>query len=184
MTTNHALLLSIRPRFAISIFSGCKTVEFRRVKPRIQAGDLVVVYASGSIKGIIGAFEVAGVTAAVPNAIWQKYDGVSGLTKKEFDDYFDGANVGYAIRIRKYWRLPEPIPLNTLRQRYAGFRPPQSYHYWNLNELVIVGGDALSERLRDRKQGLGKRPGCPKVTAEFFSARSLAVGNHKRRKDG
>ncbi len=144
MTTNHALLLSIRPNFADMIFEGAKSVELGRVKPRVQTGDLVVVYASGATKGMVGAFEVAGVTAAAPNSIWRKFNGKSGLTKPEFDKYFAGVSVGYAIRIGKRWRIEEPVPLKTLREHRAGFRPPQSYHYWKLDELLQVGGEAFS----------------------------------------
>src|ERR1051326_6507001 len=98
MSLRRILLLSIRPRFVEAIFAKTKTVELRRVKPRLEAGDLVVMYASGPIKGIVGAFEVAGVTAATPKRIWRRYNGGSGLSKKEFDTYFAGASIGYDIR--------------------------------------------------------------------------------------
>jgi predicted transcriptional regulator len=150
MATNHALLLSIRPRFVDLIFAGTKTVELRRVKPRVQVGDLVFVYASGTTKGMVGAFEVAGVTVAAPSSIWRKHNGGSGLTKREFDSYFAGASVGYAIWIGRLWKLAETVTLKTLRKRRAGFRPPQSYHYWNLDELLLVGGDSISERIGGR----------------------------------
>ncbi len=150
MTTNHALLLSIRPHFVDLIFAGTKTVELRRVKPRVKAGDLVVVYASGATKGMVGAFEVAGVVAAAPSSIWRKFNGGSGLTKREFDNYFAEASVGYAIRIGKRWKIQEPIPLNTLRKRRSGFRPPQSYHYWKLDELLQISGVAFSSRVKNR----------------------------------
>ena len=152
MATNHALLLSIRPRFVEMIFSGKKKVELRRVKPRVQAGDLVVIYASGETKGMVGAFEVEGVTAATPNSIWRKHNGGSGLTKREFDSYFSEASIGYAIQIGKVWKIQEPIPLNTLRKRRAGFRPPQSYHYWCLDDLLQMGGAGLSLGMKNRIQ--------------------------------
>ena len=155
MTTNHALLISIRPQFVESIFAGTKTVELRRVKPRLQAGDLVVIYASGSTKGIVGAFEVGGVTVASPLAIWRKHNGGSGLRKAEFDSYFKGTDVGYAIRIGKLWKLPVPIPLGTLRKRRSGFRPPQSYHYWQLDDLLRMGGDLFSSGIGRTKRAAG-----------------------------
>ena len=37
--TNHALLISIRPRFVEAIFAKTKSVELRRVKPRLEAGQ-------------------------------------------------------------------------------------------------------------------------------------------------
>jgi predicted transcriptional regulator len=158
MATNHALLLSIRPHFVDLIFAGTKTVELRRVKPRVQAGDLVVVYASGATKGMVGAFEVVGVTAAAPSSIWRKYNGGSGLTKREFDSYFAEVSVGYAIRIGKFWKIQEPVPLKTLRKRRAGFRPPQSYHYWKLDELLQISGEAFSTRVKSRTPIVGSQP--------------------------
>lgn len=157
MATNHALLLSIRPRFVDLIFAGTKTVELRRVKPRVQAGDLVVVYASGATKGMVGAFEIVGVTAATPSSIWKKYNGGSGLTKREFDSYFAEVSVGYAIRIGKFWKIQEPVPLKTLRKRRAGFRPPQSYHYWNLDELLQISGETFSTRVKSRTPIIGSQ---------------------------
>lgn len=143
MTKNHALLISIRPRFVAAIFDGTKTVELRRVKPRLNEGDMVFIYASGDTKGIVGAFEVAGVTIAAPKSIWRKHNGGSGLEKAEFDRYFEGVEVGYAISISKVWQLPSPVLLGTLRKRRAGFRPPQSYHYWEPDELHRMGGAAF-----------------------------------------
>ena len=146
MTDNHALLLSIRPRFVEAIFAKTKTVELRRVKPRLQKGDLVVIYASGRTKGIVGAFEVAGVTVASPGHIWRRHNGGSGLGKDEFDRYFAGADIGYAIRIGKLWKHAAPIPLRTLRRRRAGFCAPQGYHYWRRDDLLRVGGDRRPQR--------------------------------------
>jgi predicted transcriptional regulator len=152
MPTNHALLLSIRPRFVEAIFTGTKTVELRRVKPRLRAGDLVVIYASGTTKGIVGAFEVAGVTADTPKNIWRKHNGGSGLVKAEFDQYFAGVSIGYAIQIGKLWKHPAPVMLGTLRELRTGFRPPQSYHYWKRDELLRVGGKDLLSRVQVRRK--------------------------------
>jgi len=145
--SDHALLISIRPSFVACIFARTKTVELRRVKPRLQTGDLVVIYASGTTKAIVGAFEVARVTVATPKYIWRKHNGGSGLAKKEFDRYFAGTNRGYVIHIGKLWKHPVLISLRTLRKRKVGFRPPQGYHYWKRDDLLRVGGDGLPRRV-------------------------------------
>ncbi len=154
MATNHALLISVRPRFANAIFAGEKEFELRRVKPRLQRGDLVVVYASGSVKGMVGAFEVAEVLVAAPSLIWSQCKGRVSLSKVEFDSYFDGTSVGYAIRIGKLWPFEKTVTLNTLRKKQASFRPPQSYHYWNLQDLMTVGGEGVSSHLCARNPAL------------------------------
>jgi hypothetical protein len=85
---------------------------------------------------------------AAPNSIWRKHNGGSGLDKAEFDRYFEGAEVGHAIRLGKMWRLPSPVLLGTLRKSRAGFRPPQSYHYWKLDDRVRMGGDVFASRIK------------------------------------
>jgi predicted transcriptional regulator len=90
-------------------------------------------------------------TGATPSAIWRKHNGGSGLKKPEFDEYFAGAPIGYAICIGRFWKLAETVPLKILRKRRAGFRPPQSYHYWNLDELHLVSGEVFSTRLEKRR---------------------------------
>ena len=155
MSTKQALLLSIRPNFVDAIFAKTKTVELRRVKPRLRIGDLVIIYASGATKSIVGAFEVAGVTEAKPSGIWRRHNGGSGLTKKEFDTYFAGAAKGYAIKIGRLWKHPVPVPLDTLRSRRAGFSPPQGYHYWQREEILRIGGDGLPKRVANLGGVLG-----------------------------
>lgn len=145
MTTDQTLLISIRPQFVRSIFMGTKTVELRRVRPRVGVGDLVVVYASGSAKGIVGAFEVAGVTDGSPEKIWKVHKAACGVRKQDFDSYFAGATVGYAIHIGRLWELEDLISLDALRLRWSGFRPPQSYHYWDRETLFSITGGPFDE---------------------------------------
>jgi predicted transcriptional regulator len=161
MSANHALLISIRPRFVEAIFARTKTVELRRVRPRLQTGDLVVIYASGTTKGIVGAFEVAGVTAATPRHIWRRHNGGSGLGKEEFDRYFAGTDRGYAIRIGRLWKHPVPISLGTLRRRRLGFCPPQGYHYWQRDDLLRVGGDGLPRHVSKHRRISGRAISLP-----------------------
>ncbi len=139
MNSREALFLSIRPQFAEQIFAGTKTVELRRVRPRIDTGDLVIVYASGDTQALLGAFQVAKVVAASPCTIWKRFRTTTGLTKKEFDTYFSGRLTAYAIEVAHAWRLPVPICLPMLRKKRQGFRPPQSYHYLDAAAVLMIG---------------------------------------------
>src|SRR5687768_1590251 len=125
----RALLISIRPRFAAEIFAGTKTVELRRVKPGMVAGDLALVYVSAPAMELQGAFEIASLISAAPSAIWKQMGKKSALTRAEFRKYFFGKKVAHAIVIKRAWKLPVALPLPKLRQRLGGFRPPQSFHY-------------------------------------------------------
>ncbi len=55
---NTVLLLSMQPEYAKKIFNGEKTVELRRVRPKLIAGDLVLVCASCPQKALLGLFVV------------------------------------------------------------------------------------------------------------------------------
>ena len=127
--SKHALLLSIRPKYANMIFAGTKTVELRRVRPTIQAGDLVLVYVSSPTKEMQGAFKVGKTVSGAPSTIWRKFGKQTGVTRQEFDTYFSGKDQAHALLIEDAWKLHEPVRLACLRKEKRGFRPPQSFHY-------------------------------------------------------
>lgn len=135
-SVNPVLLISLRPRFVTAIFSGTKTVEFRRTRPRVDAGDWVAMYESKNTKGIVGAFQVSNVTEATPSVIWKKFKQGGGITKKEFDEYYVGTDTAYAISIKKHRKLSAPLTLKMLDQRCTGFHPPQCYRYRDIDQLI------------------------------------------------
>ena len=132
-----ALFLSIKPPYADAIFGGTKTIELRRVKPRVSAGDLVMVYVSSPRCRLEGAFEVAEVVEASPAELWRLFSKDAGISRADYDAYFQGRNKGYGIRIRKVWRL-SPVSLKMLRA--SKLRPPQSYHYIRKDHPAFAKG--------------------------------------------
>ena len=143
-----ALLLSIRPKHAEKIFNGIKTVELRRIRRRLKCGDMVLVYVSSPIKALMGAFEVESVTGGSPSQIWKKYNGRSGLSQSEFNDYYEGAKQAFAVVLSRLWKFAKPIKLSQLRRKQTGFRPPQSYHYLTVEEANRFGTLNIVQRLR------------------------------------
>jgi len=128
MSDDKAILLSIRPQYVSLIEEGTKTFELRRVSPKIQKGDLALVYESSPTKSLVGAFVVGDVLSANPIALWEKLGKQTGISKVEFDEYFDGCKKGCAIEICKYWSLKHPVGLSRLRAEVK-INPPQSYRY-------------------------------------------------------
>lgn len=126
---NKMLLLSVKPEYASKIFVGSKTVELRRTRPKLNEGDLVVVYVSSPVKAIQGAFEIGQILSGSPAGLWKKVKDRSGLTWDEFSAYFTGAEIGYALEIRKTWIYKAPIKLHCIRKLWHDFNPPQSYRY-------------------------------------------------------
>ncbi len=139
----HALLLSIRPKHAARIFDGTKTVELRRVRPRLGGGDLVLVYVSSPVKAMLGAFEVAFVVAARPAELWNRVKSKAALTRDDYDEYYREAKMAYGIFLKRKWTLDKPVGLEDLRERAANFRPPQSYHYMTAAQAQSIGLNKL-----------------------------------------
>jgi predicted transcriptional regulator len=129
MADPRTLLLSIRPEHAARIFSGEKTVELRRIRPRVESGDTVLVYVTAPEMSLAGGFEVSRVYESPALRLWREVGSESGLDRSAFIEYFDGSESAYAIGVRSVWRLPHAVTLEKLRERVPGFLPPQSYWY-------------------------------------------------------
>jgi predicted transcriptional regulator len=133
--SQRAILMSIKPKYADLIFAGAKTIELRRVCPKIVAGDLVLVYVSSPRMALVGGFEVAGIVSGEPESLYEKWNEHSGLEKETFLDYFRGTSTAYGILIGPTWKFEYPTELKTLRRIKGGFHPPQSYRYVGSEEL-------------------------------------------------
>jgi predicted transcriptional regulator len=120
-----SVLMSIRPRFAEAILCGDKSVELRRRRPSFSAGTKVLVYASSPVRRVIGWFEVGDVITASPRELWVQVKDCAGVSRQEFDDYFVGCDVAYALVVTASSRLA-PAPLR--------IRPPQSWQYLRTDE--------------------------------------------------
>ena len=143
-----ALLLSIKPRYADAIFAHKKTVELRRVRPRVGSGDLVLIYVSSPRCSLEGAFEVDEVLEGKPKTLWKRIAASAGVTRDEYLDYFGERETAFAIVIRKVWHLA-PVSLSDLRK--ADIRPPQSYQYLDRLTATRLALPAVRSR-RGRKQ--------------------------------
>jgi predicted transcriptional regulator len=130
------ILLSMRPKYAEKVFaSQNKTVELRRVRPRLlKEGDLVVVYVTSPKKVVVGYFKVKNIIEEPIKHLWKKVKSKAGVTKREFDDYYKGASVGIGICLENTKTFPKPIELEELRRKIFKFQPPQSYRYLSDSE--------------------------------------------------
>jgi predicted transcriptional regulator len=136
--SGRVLLLSVRPKYADKIFEGIKVVELRRTRPRLQEGDLVIVYASSPKKALMGLFEVKEVVQKPLKDLWNEVKGKAGISYKEFRSYYKGLSVGCGIYLDKSYYFPQPVELERLKQEWNNFSPPQSYRYLKPGEVNIV----------------------------------------------
>jgi len=119
----HALL-SIKPVYAESIFSGRKRFEFRRniFRHNIQ---VVIVYITSPVGQVVGEFSVENIITDDVHALWERTEAQAGIGRDVFLAYFAGRNIGHAIAIGNVRLYREPLDLG----KTYGVRPPQSFLY-------------------------------------------------------
>ena len=129
MQNEKIALLSIKPIFANSIFNGEKKFEFRKagINPDVK---LILVYASSPVRAFIGFIEIDEVITASPDLLWKKTGKEGAISRNLFFSYFEGKELGYAIKIKSICKFETSINPKELLE---DFHPPQSFMYVNGN---------------------------------------------------
>ena len=134
MNIAKPLLLSLKPHYADLVFEGLKTAELRRrITSHIEGRD-VFIYVSSPTMALRGGFRVGEVWRGAPEDVWSMVSELASVDKKDFDIYFEGQTIAYALEIQKVWEYQKPVSLNTLRNRFSNFVVPQSWRYVRLDE--------------------------------------------------
>jgi predicted transcriptional regulator len=136
--TRSVVLLSVRSPHVERLLSGEKTVEFRRRPWRVPDGATVLLYGSRERRAIVGSLVVESTSVGSPSAMWISHVARSGLTRREYREYFAGAAVAVAINVGGVRQLIEPLTLAELRRCCTAFRVPQSYRFMAADELSVV----------------------------------------------
>lgn len=137
------LFIAVKPKYANKLISGQKDIELRKMKPHVQHGDYVIIYASAPVKAVIGFGKVKNIIVCSPNEMWAKHSIRLGIMQHEFDSYY--ANHKKAIGIEFEIIKPiTPIGLEELKKVDANFHPPQIYRYFTNEEITTV----LSQRIK------------------------------------
>jgi len=126
---DRLVLMSVKPKYAEMLLAGRKTVEVRRVRPAVEGGDWVLVYASSPKKQLLGAFQVDELYEASPSDLWEHLGAQTGVPHDAFFAYFRGAHMGVGIRVRQTLSFPHPASLDRIRESIPQFQPPQAYRY-------------------------------------------------------
>ena len=132
------LLISLRPPFAELVFSGLKQVELRRRFADFVKGRQVFIYVSSPERVLRGGFRVEQVWKGTPEKIWSKVSEVAGVNRPDFDAYYQGSEIAYALCIADLWEFQSPIRLRTLRDDLGCFAAPQSWRYLKANEAKYL----------------------------------------------
>ena len=126
---DRMVVLSLKPRFAEAILAGVKIVELRRTEPRIVVPTRALLYAASPVRALLGTCIITSVQPLDLVTLWREHGPGAGLLYTEFQEYFEGVDVGAALTLTQPRAFSRQISLQDLRAKPQGFRPPQSFAY-------------------------------------------------------
>ena len=133
-TALRPLIISLKPCYADLVFEGLKKVELRRrIASHISDLD-VFIYVSSPVRELRGGFRVGQVWEGTPETVWNIVAELATLDRQEFDAYFQGQTVAYALEVTNVWEYQSPVGLSWLRDRFDDFVVPQSWRYAKTEE--------------------------------------------------
>ena len=135
------VLMSIKPIYAEFIKNGEKTVELRRVLPKIKYGDVIVVYETAPVQRITMTCTVKGILSCEPHELWRDARQQACVDYELFEEYFQGKDIANGIQMGNVKSLSRPLKLDeVIGTRHA----PQSYCYLREKEI-----EQLLQALKD-----------------------------------
>ena len=154
MTT--PLLLSLRPCFADLVFRGLKQAELRRRFTKFAENRDVYIYVTSPEMVLRGGFRVDQVWKGSPQDIWEKVSALAGVNRTDFDAYYHGSTVAYALGIADVWEFESPICLRALRDGLGSFVVPQSWRYVKADEAQLFRQIREEQRSNTEPPSVGK----------------------------
>lgn len=123
------VLISIQPDFVARILAGKKTIELRKKPFPANGGVRIWIYSTSPTSAIEASAFVEAVDCSTPEIIWSKYQHKCGVSRADFDSYFNGSSEAYAISVANPRKLDRKLKLDDIKQLSDGFTPPQYYRY-------------------------------------------------------
>ncbi|WP_373072101.1 hypothetical protein [Sulfurimonas sp.] len=119
------VIISIKPKYVKHILDGSKKFEFRK-KIFKKEVNKVYIYASAPTMRIVASFNIQDVIMDEPSKLWERCSKYAGISSNEYDKYYSGKSIGYAIKITNLKIFKEPIIAQSV---IRNFKAPQSFLY-------------------------------------------------------
>ena len=137
-TAVSPLLLSLKPCYADMVFDGLKRAELRRRMASCIENRDVFVYVSSPKQELRGGFRIGQAWKGSPEYVWKFVYDLARVRKQEFDAYFCGCEIAFALEITDVWEYKKPVSLGLLRQEIGQFVIPQSWRYLKNDEYQFL----------------------------------------------
>ena len=63
------LFISVKPEFADKIVRREKSIELRKIKPHVNPGDYIIIYASSPVKSVVGFGIIKNIIEKTPRTM-------------------------------------------------------------------------------------------------------------------
>lgn len=120
----RALLLSINPEHVTNIMNKSKRFEFRKTRCRMEV-ECVLIYCTSPVGKVVGEARIRHIIDDNPENVWNATKDAAGISKRFFDDYYEGRERAIAYELDNVLRYPVPKPLSDIGISHA----PQSFAY-------------------------------------------------------
>lgn len=128
---NKILFISIKPEFAKKIFNGSKTIELRKSTPKVNNGDLVIIYSTTPEKAVIGICRIKSIIKTSPKQLWDQYSDKVGIDYNRYKEYYKGSKLAVGLELTSTNKLTNKISLDIIKINFPNFTPPQTYKYFD-----------------------------------------------------
>ncbi len=110
------ILISVKHKYAKSIYKGTKKYELRKVTPNIKVGTICYIYEPFPTGLVTGQFIYDGVIIQNKWVFWVFNQDKLGVTKEEYFKYYKENEYVHAWKIKKPIRFGTPYTLKELGQ--------------------------------------------------------------------
>lgn len=141
-TNSRLMVMSVHTKHANSIMRGEKTVELRKTRPLVEAGQPVALYATSPTRAVVATCVIDSVEVGDPRELKDVLLERASITSAEYDAYFSDSSQCVALHIRNVSVLSQPITLDSIRQRRS-WHPPQTWHFLNSDRVAAFMGSTL-----------------------------------------
>lgn len=132
------ILVSIYPCHTTNIINGTKRVELRRRPIRVPRGTRVWIYSTRP-RACVDAFAIIdSVYELKPTELWRRFGRDASISRQDFDEYFAGLEIGYALVLRNVIALRPTLALESIRIKAGVFHPPQFFKKLNSDSVELA----------------------------------------------
>ena len=119
------ILMPINPCYVEEILSGRKKYEYRKIKPKRNNIEKIIIYSTSPVKKVVAEVEVEAIIEETLEKVWELTKDYSGITKQTYYNYYKNKEKAIVYKLGRVKKYEEPKNLSEFGINYI----PQSFVY-------------------------------------------------------